>query len=388
MAGLKRRQNRDIPSNSEEKEGRGHYNSRSINQLGLLAIGVAAITISLIFLLFYRYEKRTGEKQLIKDGVTLCSLTADLVRHALLGEDKFQNLNLLDYVVREKGLEYCLVIDNKGVPLIRLGRQIPAPLQKGDHKPGEKSGESYQSATIDSSAVMESILTQKRLKNKDGEVVYEFSKPIYLEGDKTGLLKIGLALSNYIHFSQEGMYLAGCIALSIFGLGFLFYYLLKRLFSPLNQINYNLRQMIKEDMEFPKIEFSGKAQVPHLFQGEIGQLAQGMNQLLLRQQKTNQKWEEFNAELEISNKILIYEKSRMRAILDNIKIGLVVIDSTGRAILANKLARHFLMKSPQPPLERGGGRGDGETGRRGERWRGKSRRGTKLPGQTLERVSV
>lgn len=337
MAVSKTRQNQDIPSNSQEKEAGDHYNSRSINQFGLLTIGVAAITISLIFLLFYRYEKRTGEKQLVKDGVTLCSLITDLVRHTLrqgagpspMGEDKFRNLNLLDYVVREKGLEYCLVIDNNGVPLIRLGRrpprwqQIPDTLQRGDggemggggdgetggggdrrqeaggKKPGEKSGKSdptanrgSPAANIDSSAnmenkrqdaastmagqaqtpaplagpaptIMENVLTQKRLKNQDGEVVYEFSKPIYLEPDKTGLLKIGLPLSNYIHFSQEGMYLAGCIALSIFSLGFLFYYLLKRLFSPLNQINYHFMQMIREDMEFPKIEFSGKAQVPH-----------------------------------------------------------------------------------------------------------------------------
>ncbi len=115
MAVLKRRQNQDIPSNSQEKKAGDHYNSRCINQFGLLTIGVAAITISLIFLLFYRYEKRTGEKQLVKDGVTLCSLIADLVRHTLLGEDKFRNLNLLDYVVREKGLEYCLIIDNAHV---------------------------------------------------------------------------------------------------------------------------------------------------------------------------------------------------------------------------------------------------------------------------------
>src|SRR3990172_6225860 len=98
MSVLKRQQNWDGSCNSQEKEVQDQHNYRSINQFGLLTICIAAIAISLIFFLFYRYEKRTGEKQLVKDGFALCSLIADLVRHPLMVEDKYRNLNLLDYV--------------------------------------------------------------------------------------------------------------------------------------------------------------------------------------------------------------------------------------------------------------------------------------------------
>ncbi|MEW5801013.1 MAG: ATP-binding protein [bacterium] len=313
-------------------------NSRSINQFGLLTITVAAIAICLILFLLYHYEKKIGEKQLIRDGFTLCSLIADLVRTPRMVEENFRNLNVLDYVVREKELLYCLVIDNKGIPLIQLGRQIP---EEGVHNPGENAEEP------DPIKSPEYLLTQRRIENQNGEVIYEFSKPIYVDGGRAGLVKIGLALSNYLHFDKEVSYLTGGIALSIFGLVFLFYYLLKRFFSPLSRINYHLRQMVREDLvaarsdngnhrrEFPRIEVS--------YNGEIGQLVEGVNKLLFMQQDKNLKLEESNAELEISNKILLYEKSRLRAILDNLKAGLIVIDSTGKAILANKFASHFLI---------------------------------------------
>ncbi|MEW6380621.1 MAG: ATP-binding protein [bacterium] len=318
MTILKRQHNPGISWTLPEEDNKGQDNSKIVNRFGLLIIGVAAITVSLILFLFYRYEKRTGEKQLARDGFTLCSLIADLVRQEVLVDNQPRDLNLLDYVVREKGIVYCLAINNDGVPLVRLGRQAP---EEGFKPTGD-------------SEKIEHLLTQKRLESQNGEVIYEFSKPIYLEGKRAGLVKIGLALSDYVYLTQETNYLAGGIALSIFGLVFLFYYLLKRLFSPLYQMNYHLRQIIKEEQEFPKIEVS--------FHGEVGQLARRMNQLLLTQKKKSQKQEEINAELEISNKVLLYEKIRMRAILDNLKAGIIVIDSTGRCIMANKLAGHFL----------------------------------------------
>lgn len=319
MTILKRQQNPNVSCILPEEGKEGQGSSKIINKFGLLVIVVATIIVSLILFLFYRYEKRTGEKQLAKDGFTLCSLIADLVRQELLVDgNKSRDLNLLDYVVREKGIVYCLAMNSDGAPLVRLGRQV--------------SEEGFK--FVQDSEKVEHLLTQKRLESRNGEVIYEFSKPIYLEGKKAGLVKIGLALSDYVYFNQEISYLTGGIALLIFGLVFIFYYLLKRLFSPLYQMNYHLRQVIREDQEFPKIEVS--------FQGEVGQLAQGMNQLLLTQKKKSQKQEEINVELEISNKVLLYEKIRMRAILDNLKAGIIVIDSTGRSILANKFAGQFL----------------------------------------------
>ncbi|MCL6582569.1 MAG: PAS domain-containing protein [bacterium] len=323
----KRKQQQEISGKFQDEEKKTWDSSNIFNRLGLLIIGIAAIAILLILFSFYSYEKRAGERRLVKDGFSLCSLIADLIQHEFQMETQKRNLNLLDYVVREKGIVYCLAEDAEGETLVRLGRQMP---EEGCKFKAENNQQA------------EHLLTQKRLENQNGEVIYEFSKPIYREGKRAGLVKIGLALSDYIHFNQEIGFLFGGIALSIFGLVFLFYYLLKRLFSPLHQINCQLKRIITGEEEFPKIEIS--------FRGEIGQIAQQLNHVLSTQNMRSRRQEEINAELEISNKVLLYEKIRLRAILDNLNIGIIVIDTTGRTILANKLAGHFLREELQDYL--------------------------------------
>ena len=291
---------------------------KSLNRFGLLTLVIAAMVVILVFFLFYHYEKKTGVKQLMKDGSALCSLITDAARQELFLENGNRNLNLIDYVVREKELVYCLIIDDNFTPLLQLGRYVPE----------------QNSQIVRNSWKTNYLLTQKYRENTNNEIMYEFSKPIYLQDSKVGLVRVGLSLSNYIHFTRSFSCLMGVITFSIFALVLIFYYLLKKILVPLSKLNQDITQMIIQKQEFPKIEIS--------FNGDVGLLAQKVNKLFGMQQEKNQKLERINTDVEVANKILHYEKSRMRTILDNLKVGLIFIDSTGKAIFANQLAGHFL----------------------------------------------
>ena len=312
---VKRKNRRGINRPSENNR---KTNYQSINQFGLLTLGIALVAIVVIFMLFHFYGKKTGEGRLIKDGSALCTLITDVVRQELFIENQNKDLNLLNYVAREKELIYCLILNDQQVPLLQLGRQIP----------DQNSQISLNSQKTDY------LLTQEYEDPTTKEIIYEFSKPVYLEGKKVGLVKIGLGLSRYVYLNQDRSYFMGVIALAILGLVLLIYFLVKRLLSPLYKIDQDLTKMIIEKQEYPKIEIS--------VSGEIGQLAQRFNDILQGQQKKHRELGEYNTELEVANKILHYEKLRIRAILDNLKIGLVFIDSTGKAIMANQIAHNLL----------------------------------------------
>lgn len=291
---------------------------KSVNFFGLLTLGLASISLLLVFLLFSHFEIKTGEQQILNDGAALCNLITDTARQEFFINSGSRNLTLLDYVVREKGVAYCLILDNTQTPLLHLGQSLP------EANPQLESN-SWRA---------EYLLSQKYTEKQGGETIYEFAKPIYIQGEKTGLVRIGLNLSSYLHKNRTTNYLMGAIGFLLFSLAITFYFLLKNMLSPLYNINQNLTAMIIEKKDFPHLTLSSN--------GEFGQLARTMNLIFENVQKKTRKLEEANGELEVANKILLYEKSRLRAILDNLKIGLVFLDSSGKAIQANHLAKTYL----------------------------------------------
>ncbi|MGA1823235.1 MAG: ATP-binding protein [bacterium] len=302
--------------------------NKHINLLGLVAIIISGAIIITIIMLFSHYEEKAGEKQLMKDGTSLCTLITDAARQEYFIDSTKINLNLIDYVVREKELMYCLVLDNKLAPLLQLGNEIP------HHDP----------QIINNAWNSDYLLTQTYTVATTGEYIYEFSKPIYYENIKVGMVRIGLNLSNYVHLNKSIRYILSIIAISLLAFIFIFYHLIKRLLSPVFQMKQELTRMIVEKHEFSELEIS--------FAGEVGELAEKMNQILMAHQEKIKELEALNCELEVANRIFVYEKNRIRVVLDNLKLGLVLVDSTGKVILANKRADHFLKINRQYYLDK------------------------------------
>ena len=51
---------------------------QSINKFGVAALSIAVVFIIVMFVLFFHFEKKIGENQLLKDGTALCHLIADV----------------------------------------------------------------------------------------------------------------------------------------------------------------------------------------------------------------------------------------------------------------------------------------------------------------------
>ncbi|MGA1870123.1 MAG: ATP-binding protein [bacterium] len=304
-------------------------NFKRINVLGLFSGAISLTFIIAAVILYCHYEKKAGERLILEDGTALCHLITDAARQEYFGESSKINHNLIDYVVREKRLMYCLISDSNLTPFLQLGSDQPL----NDTK------------IIQNAWNSEYLLIQKyTMKDKNNKEIYEFSKPIYHNGEKVGLVRIGLYLSNYIHLNRSTGYILTLITLAFFILVFIFYHLIKRLLAPIFQMKQELTKMIVEEHEFSELEIS--------FAGEIGQLANKMNQFLQVQQERIKDLEMANCELDVANKIFIYEKSRIRVVLDNLKIGLVLIDSTGKVIMFNKRANHFLKMDLQEYIDK------------------------------------
>jgi two-component system phosphate regulon sensor histidine kinase PhoR len=94
-----------------------------------------------------------------------------------------------------------------------------------------------------------------------------------------------------------------------------------------------------EKNEFKKIQVHSK--------GWIGQLAERINQLISCLQDKYEKLSVSYEDIEVSNKILSYEKNRIESVIDNIGDGIMVTDSVGSIIFVNRTMAHLMKFSGQ-----------------------------------------
>jgi diguanylate cyclase (GGDEF)-like protein len=159
---------------------------RVIQKIGLVSIGVSLLIIVLIMSLFVLYTKQKLHKELISDGMTLTSMVAGYSVTELKRDDAKKLLEIVNYIGNKTGLIYSMIMD--------ANQNIIA-----------HTGSNYTDSTLIAkrAASSNNPLQQIYEDSRTNYTIYEFSRPLYRNGNKEGTVRLGFAPDTKPLFSDS-----------------------------------------------------------------------------------------------------------------------------------------------------------------------------------------
>jgi len=161
------------------------------------------------------------------------------------------------------------------------------------------------------------LTRQVYVDNATGKTVYEFSKPIFENGKKTGTLRLGLQLPPISLFSLERLSLLAMIAFFIVCALALGYYGVTQALKPLRQINLGFKSTCVD----PE---SGENEAER--SGQIAPIIEGLEESLTQIKEKLNIIERDNVELSSRLSVTAFEKNQIIKILDTINFGIIITD--------------------------------------------------------------
>ena len=158
-----------------------------ISRFGIATIVMFLIGIAIFAQSLIQHEEKKRERDLNHKGNYLVSLMAlHPMEDFYTGKRDFIVKTLAEYVTSE-GLVYCIVHDQTGAPLLSLAHRevidkIPTDIKQR-------------------SLYMNGLVHQTFKISGTGNLINEFAKPIYQDGEKSGTVRMGFDLPPITIFS-------------------------------------------------------------------------------------------------------------------------------------------------------------------------------------------
>jgi len=251
-------------------------------------------------------EQRSNTSDLLSRGNCLVSLIA---LHSLddFEEDK---RNLLPKILAEyttdQGLIYCFINGQSGRPFVTMASdnvasKIPNEIQMKSLSATGLTKQEFEPDSLD-------------------YAIYEFSKPIFENGQKTGTVRIGLRLPGIPIFSMERIGLLAVLVFLIISAVIIAYYGITCALRPL---------------ELVQKKFLGKntdTKAGHdrpLENLRITPLVEDLLRCLMKFDKNLKRVKENNFELTSRLSVLSFEKNQLDNITNSINFGIIITDTQG-----------------------------------------------------------
>jgi len=290
-----------------------------IQNFGLVSIGVSLVIIFITMSLFVLYAKQKRQKELTADGLTLSSMVASYDLNELDRDNASKLLAIVNYSGSKSGLIYSVITD--------MNQKIIA-----------RTGSMYEDNMLIAkrAASSNNPLQQKYKDSKTNHTIYEFSRPINENGQRTGTVRLGFSKDLNPLLSDRNIRGLLLIATLIFALVPIDYYLVRRSSQPLVSLNEKLNNLLANN-DFSKMGInSSKA---------FNTVADKCAQVISWYKDKYQKLKVSNEEMEVANSILSYEKERIESVINSIDDGIMVRDLVGKIKYVNR-AMAYLMKLP------------------------------------------
>lgn len=285
-------------------------------RLGLTMIAASLAVIILIIGLLFQYQQESRQEQIRSQGVSLIRLLSGMPYDQLADPSLHGGpLKVMRYSQDNPDFAYGVVVDTQGNML----NQASVP---GTVIPDEP-------ITFEPSAWLgERILAH----SGDGRMIMEYHAPLLLEGNLIGYVRLGFFKPGF-GLSRGQLPFFATLALPIFLLVPLFYFLVKRETRPLSQVNHAIEELIERD-NFQRVEVAATGELADFmrhFNGFVETARNRINQL-----------EREHAGLQTSTKLLSYKRERVETVLQSLPEGIVVLDESGTINYANAKLKSLL----------------------------------------------
>ncbi len=279
-------------------------------------VGIATVAMALA-----NHDEKQNMRSIYTKGNYLVSLVATHPINSLKDDRRGIVLKTLAKFIYPKGVAYCIIHDDSGRPMIVLTpKDMAAKIP-----PAIKTKSLYSIG-----------LTQQKYRLPGSrDTFYEFSMPMFENGQKTGTVRIGLNQPATSFFSLERISLLAMICFLIFAAVTLVYYGISQVLRPLTQIPSELT--ISNDDPAASVENPKESYSIHV-------LVQRLGQALTRLKKKLKEVESENVDLTTRLGVATFEKNQIVNILDATNFGVVITDIQDNITHVNTFALNLMNK--------------------------------------------
>ena len=282
----------------------------------VFVVGIATIAMALA-----NHDEKQNMRSIYTKGNYLVSLVATHPISSLKNDRREIVLKTIAKFTYPKGVAYCIIHDDSGRPMIVLTpKDMAAKIP-----PAIKTKSLYSIG-----------LTQQKYRLIGSrDTFYEFSMPMFENGQKTGIVRIGLNQPATSFFSLERISLLAMICFLIFAAVTFVYYGISQVLQPLTQIPSELT--ISNDDPAASVENPKESYSIHV-------LVQRLGQALTRLKKKLKEIESENVDLTTRLGVATFEKNQIVNILDATNYGVVITDIQDNITHVNTFALNLMNK--------------------------------------------
>ncbi len=278
-------------------------------RLGLIMILASLAVITVIILLLFHYQRDLREDRIRGQGIGLARLLGGMSWEQLVGQTERQGpLQIMGQSQGNVDFAYGVVVDTAGQP----ARTISAPGVIVPQAPLPREPSAW--------------LGERTLQTVEGgSSILEFYAPLFSSGDLIGHIRLGYFQPS-LGLEMDQLPFVATLALPIFLLTPLFYFLIRREIRPLQQVNQKVEQLLEE---------GDQAKVEVHASGELREFLERLNHFVDFTKERIQGLEREQSGLITSSKLLSYKQSRVETVLHTLPEAVVVLDESGVVSYAN-----------------------------------------------------
>ncbi len=279
-------------------------------RLGLMMVASSLLVIALIIGVSFESHRSSRLSQIRVQGVSLARLLSSMSLAQLIPDEGEQGpLALVKSTQGNPDFAYAVVSRPDGEDLLEV--TAPGVIVPALALPGEPS----------------SWFGEREIADvRGGREFREFHAPVLDGGELQGYVRVGYVEPGWALVSQELPYFAW-LALPVFLLAPLYYYLVKREVQPLREASDRI-QSIVDDNVVRTVELEAS--------GEIGEFIRHFNRIVKAAEARICALESEHSEKVASAKVLSYQKARIESVLQSLPEGVVVMDESGAVTFANR----------------------------------------------------
>ncbi|NNJ91618.1 MAG: PAS domain S-box protein [Gammaproteobacteria bacterium] len=278
-------------------------------RLGLIVVFSSLAVIVIIIALLFSAQ-RTAEEQQIRTHVgSLVQMMGKMSWDQLVSDKSSRDiLSVLHYSRGSSRYAYSAVVDAEG--LVHRNMVVPGVVVPSSANVLEPS----------------SWMGEREVKAQDGKQSFlEFHAPVMSSGELKGYVRLGYFKPGYGLGYKQLPFLA-TLALPIFLLVPLFYFLLRLEVRPLQQVNSKMEQLIEQSAN-QKLELHAN--------GEVGDFLERFNRFIELTVNKSRDLESERNDLFASSKLLAYQQDKLETLMQTIPDAILVLDMLGVPSYAN-----------------------------------------------------
>ena len=310
--------------------------SRTLSSIQVLIAFTLLAAVAAMAIASVRQAWIDDARKLVSRGDAVASFTARSAARSLeqpSPEAADADLNKALYNIRtEDGLEFAYVIDRSGRVIARSGPASDS---------GTLAATSLEDAQIHNTGADDGSCYIVR---PGPTVIYEFVRPLVLGAAArrqyaAGLdLHVGFALPGFWSFTSASLrsIVPGlAIAFLLLVLG---NYLVGLIVRPLRTLKDETAAAAQAQPDAPAL----KCELDVAASGEIADIARNWNDMVRNFRTSYQLVADARRELEVRNRVMLYEKRRSEAIIDTLSDAVIVTDAAGNICFVNRECENLL----------------------------------------------